>query len=92
MHEGDVVMQTKRMWENVETLLAEAGMTMNDAAQLIVYLRDGADFEVVSEIFSKKYPHVPTVFTLAPVCRPSWLIEMECIAIQAAKNDEFSDF
>lgn len=92
MHEGDVVMQTKRMWENVETLLAEAGMTMNDAAQLIVYLRDGADFEVVSEMFSKKYPHVPTVFTLAPVCRPSWLIEMECIAIQAAKNDEFSDF
>ena len=91
-HVGDVVKQTKRMWENVETLLAEAGMTMNDAAQLIVYLRDGADFEVVSEMFSKKYPHVPTVFTLAPVCRPSWLIEMECIAIQAAKNDEFSDF
>jgi hypothetical protein len=47
---------------------------------------------VVSEMFSKKYPHVPTVFTLAPVCRPSWLIEMECIAIQAAKNNEFSDF
>ena len=48
-HVGDVVMQTKRMWENVETLLAEAGMTMDDAAQLIVYLRDTADFEVVSE-------------------------------------------
>ena len=91
-HVGDVVMQTKRMWENVETLLAEAGMTMDDAAQLIVYLRDTADFEVVSEMFRQKYPNTPTVFTLAPVCRPTWLIEMECMAIQAAKNDEFSDF
>ena len=91
-HVGDVVMQTKRMWENVETLLAEAGMTMDDAAQLIVYLRDTADFEVVSEMFRQKYPNIPTVFTLAPVCRPTWLIEMECMAIQPAKNDEFSDF
>lgn len=89
---GDVVMQTKRMWENVETLLAEAGMTMDNAAQLIVYLRDGSDFERVREMFKQKYPHVPTVFTLAPVCRPSWLIEMECMAIQEAKNENFSDF
>ncbi len=91
-HVGDVVMQTKRMWENVETLLAEAGMTMDDAAQLIVYLRDTADFEVVSEMFRQKYPNIPTVFTLAPVCRPTWLIEMECMAIQPAKNDSFNDF
>ena len=91
-HVGDVVMQTKRMWENVETLLAEAGMTMDDAAQLIVYLRDTADFEMVSEMFRQKYPNIPTVFTLAPVCRPTWLIEMECMAIQPAKNDSFNDF
>ena len=91
-HVGDVVMQTKRMWENVETLLAEAGMTMDDAAQLIVYLRDTADFEVVSEMFRQKYPNIPTVFTLAPICRPTWLIEMECMAIQPAKNDSFNDF
>ena len=92
MHEGNIEMQTRRMWENVETLLAEAGMTMNDAAQLIVYLRDGSDYATVKEMFSKKYPHVPTVFTLAPVCRPTWLIEMECMAIRSAKNDGFGDF
>ena len=91
-HVGDVVKQTKRMWENVETLLAEAGMTMDDAAQLIVYLRDGADFEKVRGMFQEKYPQVPNVFTLAPVCRPTWLIEMECIAIQAAENSEYRDF
>ena len=92
VHIGDVEMQTKRMWENVETLLAEADMTMDDAAQIIVYLRDGADYETVSRMFREKFPNIPTVFTLAPVCRPSWLIEMECVAIRPAKNDGFGDF
>ena len=92
MHVGDIEMQTRRMWENVEKLLEEAGMTMDDAAQLIVYLRDGSDYEAVSRMFREKFPNIPTVFTLAPVCRPSWLIEMECIAIRPAKNDGFGDF
>jgi len=92
MYVGDIEKQTHRMWENVEALLAEAGMTMKDAAQIVVYLRDGADYELVSRMFREKYPDVPTVFTLAPVCRPTWLIEMECIAIQPARNDGFEDF
>ena len=92
MHVGDIEMQTRRMWENVETLLGEAGMTMDDAAQLIVYLRDSSDFETVSQMFREKYPNIPTVFTLAPVCRPAWLIEMECMAIRSAKNDDYKDF
>ena len=92
MHEGDIEKQTHRMWENVEALLQEANMTMRDAVQIVVYLRDGADYRQVSRLFSQKYPNVPTVFTLAPVCRPTWLIEMECIAIQPAKNDAFRDF
>lgn len=92
MHEGNIEMQTRRMWENVEKLLEEAGMTMDNAAQLIVYLRDGSDFEKVRSLFHEKYPNIPTVFTLAPVCRPSWLIEMECMAIQEAKNSDYKDF
>ena len=92
MYVGDVEMQTIRMWENVGKLLEEAGMTIDDAAHIIVYLRDGSDYETVSRMFREKYPDIPTVFTLAPVCRPAWLIEMECVAIKAAENDGFSDF
>ena len=91
MYEGDIEKQTRRMWENVETLLGEAGMTMDDAMQLIVYLRDGADYEKVRQMFSEKFPSIPTVFTLAPVCRPTWLIEMECMAIRSAKNEDYND-
>ena len=91
-HVGDIEKQTRRMWENVEKLLEEAEMTMGDAAQIIVYLRDGSDYETVRSMFQKKYPNIPTVFTLAPVCRPAWLIEMECMAIRPVQNDGFGDF
>ena len=80
MYVGNVQQQTFRMWENVETLLNEGGMSYEDVMQIIVYLRDSADYEMVKGMFDQKFPHIPTVFTLAPVCRPTWLIEMECMA------------
>ena len=91
MHVGNVQQQTLRIWENVETLLNEGGMSYDDVMQIIVYLRDSADYEMVKRMFEQKFPHIPTVFTLAPVCRPTWLIEMECLAVKKAKND-FRDF
>ena len=91
MYVGNVQQQTFRMWENVETLLNEGGMSYEDVMQIIVYLRDGADYEMVKGLFDQKFPHIPTVFTLAPVCRPTWLIEMECMAVKKANND-FRDF
>lgn len=82
MHVGDIVNQTKRMWENVEELLKEGNMGYDDVMQIIVYLRDTADYDIVSRMFKEKFPNTPYVITLAPVCRPTWLIEMECIAVQ----------
>ncbi len=91
MHVGNVQAQTLRMWENVEALLHEGGMDFGDVMQIIVYLRDGADYEMVKRMFGQKFPHIPTVFTLAPVCRPTWLVEMECMAVKKADNP-FRDF
>jgi len=91
LHVGDVKKQTLRMWENVEKLLEEGGMTYDDVMQIIVYLRDCADYQIVKEMFDEKFPNMPYVITLAPVCRPTWLIEMECMAVKKAKN-AFKDF
>ena len=66
-------------------------MTYDDVMQIVVYLRDGADYAVVSRMFSERFPNIPYVITLAPVCRPTWLVEMECIAVKATSND-FPDF
>ena len=92
VHPGDIRKQTLRMWENVEKLLEEAGMTMEHCAQIIVYLRDTADYKLVSQMFAERFPVIPTVITLAPVCRPTWLIEMECIAIKENSNPQYADF
>lgn len=89
---GDIVHQTYRMWENVEKLLEEGGMAYDDVMQIIVYLRDCADYEIVQKLFEEKFPNIPYVITLAPVCRPTWLIEMECMAVKKADNPQFRNF
>ena len=92
LHVGNVKKQTLRMWENVETLLNEGGMTFDDVMQIVVYLRDCADYEIVKQMFDEKFPHMPYVITLAPVCRPTWLIEMECMAVKKTDNPDYRDF
>lgn len=92
VHVGDIALQCQRMWENVDKLLEEGGMGSEDIMQIIVYLRDCADYALINEMFQRHFPHTPCVITLAPVCRPTWLIEMECIAVKARKNNLFRDF
>lgn len=90
LHVGDIEKQTLRMWENVATLLDEREHTMNDIAQMIVYLRDVADYPLVKKMFDEQFPQTPKVIVLAPVCRPTWLIEMECISIKEFSNPEYN--
>ena len=92
VHPGDIVKQTERMWENVEKLLEEGQATFGDVMQIIVYLRDISDYDMVKEMFDRRFPDIPRVITLAPVCRPTWLIEMECIAVKERHNGQYRDF
>lgn len=92
MFPGDVRKQTERMWENVETLLKEADCTYEHVAHLIVYLRDIADYTVVKEMFDTRFPDKPKVFLLAPVCRPGWLVEMECMAVKTICDKRYAAY
>ncbi len=89
---GDIRRQTERMWENVGALLDEAEMGFEDVGQMLVYLRDVSDYHVVKEMFDTRFPGIPKVILLAPVCRPGWLIEMECMGTKAVRNTEYPDF
>ncbi len=92
MHVGNIVLQTRRMWENVGELLKEGGMGFDDVMQIIVYLRDIADYRTVKHMFAERFPNIPCILTLAPVCRPTWLIEMECVAVKKSQHPEYRDF
>lgn len=68
------------------------GDGFEDVAQMIVYLRDASDYPVVRALFAKRFPDTPIQFVVAAVCRPAWLIEMECIAIVANSNSSYESF
>ena len=92
MYPGDIRQQTFRMWENVETLLKEAECTFEHVAHLLVYLRDIADYTIVREMFEERFPNIPKVYLLAPVCRPGWLVEMECMAVKSISDGRYPAF
>lgn len=80
MYPGDIVRQTGRMLENVGVLLSESGCTFRNVLSMLVYLRDPADYLTVRNIFESRFPARPYIILHAPVCRPGWLVEMECVA------------
>ncbi len=90
MYPGEILKQAARMMENIGVLLAEAGATTNDIMQAIVYLRDPADYQVVRDFLRNNYLDLPHIIVLASVCRPGWLIEMECIATVDAVEAEYN--
>lgn len=89
VYPGDILKQTERMFENISVLLQEAGASVGDIMQAIVYLRDPADYEVVDRYIRTRYPDLPHLIVQAPVCRPGWLIETECIATIPADLPQF---
>ena len=80
VYEGDIVKQTGRLLENIGALLKDGDATMNDIQYFIIYLRDISDYQTVEHMMSQLYPQIPHIIVEAKVCRPGWLIEMECIA------------
>lgn len=78
LHEGDVVAQTDRLLENIAELLREGGSDLGQVPYYIIYLRDISDYRVVDSYMQTRFPTVPRIILEARVCRPAWLVEMEC--------------
>ena len=76
-----LIQELRRKFKNVEVLLSESGCSFADVAAMTIYLRDPSDYAVVNRFFCERFPNHPRIITQAPVCRPGWLIEMECVAI-----------
>ncbi len=91
-HPMDLLKQADRMFENITTLLSEADADMNDVVHLIVYLRDIADYEAIELYMAQHYPQIPKVIVWAPVCRPGWLVEAECMAIKEVRDSRFAAY
>jgi enamine deaminase RidA (YjgF/YER057c/UK114 family) len=66
---GDITVQTKRTFDNLKQVLAAAGGSMGDVAQVLIYLTDGADAAAMNAVyrtyFEPPYPNRATVVVAA---------------------------
>ncbi len=89
---GDISAQCIRMAENVEALLQAAGVCPSDVCHIVLYLRDAADSAEAVRLVSERFSGVPCVAVQAAVCRPGWLVEMECMAAADANNPSYAAY
>lgn len=83
LHVGDIEAQTLRSWENVDVLLEEAGMSFGDVTMMLVYIRNLDDYAAVRRLYDERFgSSIPNLILHAPICRPTWLMETECIAVK----------
>ena len=78
VNEGNVLAQADRLLENIDQLLREGGSSLDKVPYFIVYLRDISDYPLVDAYMQRRFHYLPRVILEARVCRPAWLIEMEC--------------
>ena len=92
VHPGNVLRQLGRALQNVEGLLRSGGATFAEMMHLTVYLRDFTDFAMVRDCLKERFPTLPVLVVLAPVCRPEWLIEVEGVAIAPSDQPGLAAF
>jgi enamine deaminase RidA (YjgF/YER057c/UK114 family) len=82
VHRDNVLKQTERLFLNIGKLLDDGESSLDDIAQMIVYLRNVPDYPTVRNYLDHHFENTPKVVVLARVCRPEWLIEVECLAVK----------
>ncbi len=93
LHPGNVEQQAGRTLGNVRALLTNYGADIEDLKILVVYLRDPSDVDVARSFLKANLPaSVPFIIVRGAVCRSSWLIEMEGIAVTGNTSPEFEPF
>jgi reactive intermediate/imine deaminase len=82
--EGDFDAQTRQVFENLRTVLAEAGSSLEDVVKLTVYVTDIArlpDFARVKSEFVEGPQPGSTALEVSALARPEMMIEVEAIAV-----------
>ena len=81
------------MLDNILALLEKAHATEKNIKLATLYLRDIADAQAVQQVIFERFgDSLPLVTVKAPVCRPEWLVEMECIAVNDYGDGRFKSF
>lgn len=80
--QGDITVQTNRVFDNIEAVLAGAGVTWKDVVKVNVYMTNLADFAKMNDVMSKRLGESkPARTTVGAGSLPSGVpIEIDVIA------------
>ena len=94
-HIGDPVKQTEQTLDNIAALidsenLARHGINgmscrLDNLECVRVYIKRPSELEIIRQICERRLPEVPTIYTVADICRPELLVEIEGIAYSICK-------
>lgn len=80
---GDIQKETRLCLENVESVLKEAGATLNDVVKVTVFVTDMNNFSLINEVYAEYFTEHKPARSLVEVSKlPKGAdIEIEAIAI-----------
>lgn len=83
MLDGDIVIQTKQVLQNLKAVLEEAGSSMGGVIKTTIFLASMDDFTAVNEIYAEAFgSHKPARSTVAVKTLPkNALVEIDAIAL-----------
>jgi 2-iminobutanoate/2-iminopropanoate deaminase len=82
LERGDARSETKRVFENLKTILEAAGSSLGKVVKCNVYLRDINDFAAMNEVYATYFdPPYPARTTIQAGALPAGIaVEIECVA------------
>ena len=85
VHPGDMAVQLRQAFDNLESVLKAAGMTLGDVVRLNYYTTDVAGYLKVSGEVAKRFdagrpPPAGTLLGVATLFHPDILVEIEATA------------
>jgi 2-iminobutanoate/2-iminopropanoate deaminase len=82
--EGDIVVQTVQVIQNLKAILAATSLTLKDVVKTTVYLADLADFKEMNRTYAEFFPdHPPARTTIQAAALPRGVaIEIDAIALK----------
>ena len=88
MIEGDIRAQTRQVLENLRAVLAEQGMTLDDAVSAQLFMTDLAEFQVMNEVYAEFFQTPPARTTVEVQGLPRGaLIAINLIAVRQDCSD-----
>ena len=78
---GDIQHETRQVLANIKRILEACGASVTDVVRCGVFLKDGADFKAMNEVYAEFFgSHRPARTTVVTGFHTDMKVEIDCVA------------